>query len=114
MTVEEIKAMTPEEMERKLILIYSKPTVLSNYLTIQEKIENINKQFSNGHIDVFSDKDDAAFDRFLKFSKMARDIEEDQLERLTLLDEDVLAAERDKRLKAKEGSLESFVPKPVK
>ena len=109
MTVDEIKGMSKQDMQDKLIEIYSKGASARAYLAIEDSIDKISKQIDSIDINIDADKGDKVFERILSFSEKLLKIEEGQIKRLSNLDEGVLKEEREKRNAAKSGTLEQFV-----
>ena len=109
MTVEQIMELSKEALQEKVRAFYSNAESAQSYLAIQGQISAIAEQIDTIDINIDSDASDKAFERFLNFSQKLNVIEKSQRERLSMLDEEVLRMEREKRNAAKSGRLEQFV-----
>lgn len=109
MTSEEIDKLSESAAKERLKAFYSNRESASSYLAIQDQIQKLSDQFDKIDINIDSDSSDKAFERFLNFSQKLITIEKAQKERLSILDEEVLRAEKARRNAAKSGRLEQFV-----
>jgi hypothetical protein len=109
MKIEDIEKLSKTEAIDRLKGFYSNSESAQAYLSIQEQILKISEAFDNIDIDITSDSSDKAFERFISFGDKLIKIEEAQRKRLAMLDENVLREQKEKRLSAKQGTVESFV-----
>jgi len=106
LTEDQIKSKPREELEAMLIDIYRSP-LLPIYFSIKKQMDKLASEIEEADISLGS-KD---YDQFLKWGEKAPLISDGLTNILSKIDPAILRAEQDKRLKAEELSVESFVVK---
>jgi hypothetical protein len=103
MTRKDLQGKTKEELIDIVERIYSSP-YLGIYFSIQNQLDKLAKEIEYAPITI----EERTFDSFLKWGEKSLVIADNLQAIIAKIDSDTLTAEKDKRLKAKTGSPESF------
>lgn len=102
MKAEEIDGLTEEEAKDRLKKFYQSPYI-APYFSVAKQLEKLSEEIENADISI----EEKTFDSFIKWGEKSLIISDNLQVIQSKIDADVLAGEKEKRLSAKSGSVES-------
>jgi len=102
----DIHSLSKEELQERLKTFYASPYI-NVYFAVKNQMDNLSKQIEEAKIRF--DDEDKLFDAFIKFGDKFEKISNSLETIRQKIDKETLEKEKDKRLSAKAGSVESFI-----
>lgn len=108
MKVEQIDALSEKEAKELLLEFYNSP-YCDVYFSIKSQIKKLSKEIENAQIDF--KEDSAPFKNFVTWSEKSLTITSNLEQILAKIDKTILQEQQDRRTKAEDGSVESYIRK---
>lgn len=106
MKVDEINKLTERQAKDKLIDLYASPYI-KVYFSLKTQIDKLSKEIEDAEIDF--KEDSVLFKNFMQWGKESLTITSNLEQIISKIDRDVLREEAEKRTRAEEGTIESYV-----
>lgn len=106
MTAKEIDALSEDEAKEQLKEFYNSP-YCDIYFSIKTQITNLSKEIEKTKIDF--KEDSAPFKNFITWSKESLTVTNNLEQILAKIDKNILKEQREKRVAAEEGTVESYI-----
>jgi hypothetical protein len=108
MKVEQIDALSEREAKELLLEFYNSP-YCDVYFSIKSQIKKLSKEIENAQIDF--KEDSAPFKNFVTWSEKSLTITSNLEQILAKIDTSILLELQERRVKAEDGSVESYIRK---